>query len=84
MFNAMENNELLTPHRILTGMVPQSELLQPHPNSIGYTPDAAALKVIANQITKLKERNPQIIYLLDRMILLFAGQCHILTAVQLL
>lgn len=50
MFEALEQNELLMPTRLLTGYIPGAELL-------------SAVERIAR---KLKKEKPDLIYLLDR------------------
>jgi len=50
IFNGLTVNGLLGHGRILTG----------------YIPGAEALKVVADQITQMKQHRPDIIYVLDR------------------
>jgi pyridoxine kinase len=50
IFKMMDETGLLSPHRLLTG----------------YVPNAAALEVVKELAQKLKSRNPHLIYLMDR------------------
>ena len=53
----MEQNELLSPERLLTG----------------YIPGAEATAAVTALAAKLRERDPNLIYLLDRA---YVGQIH--------
>lgn len=70
MFETMEHNELLMPTRLLTGnpifFAPQFKVLSPN-HILGYIPGADALSAIHKLAEKLKQRKPNLIYLLDRM-----------------
>jgi pyridoxine kinase len=47
-------------------MMDETGLLSPHRLLTGYVPNAAALEVVKELAQKLKSRNPNLIYLMDR------------------
>lgn len=67
-FDCMEKNGLLKPTRLLTGKVTLSCSSRVFATfSSGYVPDVDALVVISEIVRRLCHRDPNIIYLLDRM-----------------
>lgn len=75
MFSVMEQNGLLRPTRILTGRLRPDNVKSPplemeNGDTDGPCPGfifgAEALSIVAHTVTKLLQRDPQIIYLLDR------------------
>ena len=67
MFQYMEENSLLQPERLLTGNI--IFVSYHHPGlsaSTGYIPGGEALSSVLSLAQKLREKNPELIYLLDR------------------
>ena len=75
MFESMEENELLMPTRLLTGIQDFSGFFflpyYFHKYFIGYIPGAESLSAVHKLAEKLKRSKPNLIYLLDRMSLLY-------------
>lgn len=65
----MEKNRLMIAGRLLTGAStaqPHMTLVQGHP-CVGYVPGAEALNAVKALAIRLRERNLDMVYLLDRM-----------------
>ena len=69
----MEQNELLIPERLLTGTTSVQKCpITTHRNT-GYIPGAEATTAVVALAEKLRQRRPELIYLLDRTSSRFRG-----------
>lgn len=70
IFQGMEKNDILHASRLLTGQFLACALKYIFESLIddraGYVPNADALKAIAKVVKRLKSRDPDLVYLLDR------------------